>query len=106
MAISPFFIRRFCHVINELLNRLHALWRVPARTGELLLALTSCYSLWRVDLFSILMLSASTRPALALACWHCSPWRVPRALASLPFSRVMLTASTRPALALCSPWHQ
>ncbi|KAK2394878.1 hypothetical protein QL285_056662 [Trifolium repens] len=76
------------------------------RSGEFLLALASCYSLWRVDLFSILMLSASTRPALALACWHCSPWRVLRALACLPFfqgdAHCLYSPYTRSVFALAS----
>ena len=55
----------YCHVISEF-------WTAFTRPGALLLALASCCSLWRVYQISNLMLSASTRPALALI----SPWRV------------------------------
>ncbi|KAK2405015.1 hypothetical protein QL285_054299 [Trifolium repens] len=76
------------------------------RSGEFLLALASCYSLWRVALFPILLLSDFTRFAHALACWPCSLWRVPRALASvsvIQFDALCLySPCTRSELALAS----
>ncbi|KAK2353124.1 hypothetical protein QL285_090792 [Trifolium repens] len=72
LASSPFFIRRFCHVIIELVNRLHALWRVPTSSGELLLAL-ACLPLFHFDalclyspctrsgVLALLALASSTR---------------------------------------------